>query len=131
MSDKPIGYQHPPVHSRFKKGQSGNPGGRKKGNRNLKTVLTAVMESEVQVSDNGKKRIMPLKEALLWRQAQCGMAGEWKASESLFDRYERLGLDRAEPECELAEEDAHMLEQFLLRGSSRRPSANGREDDDE
>jgi hypothetical protein len=27
----PVGYRKPPVHSRFKKGQSGNPRGRPKG----------------------------------------------------------------------------------------------------
>ncbi len=32
MSDSPgnVGYKSPPKHSRFKKGQSGNPGGRRR-----------------------------------------------------------------------------------------------------
>ena len=35
-SDK-VGYGKPPLHSRFTRGQSGNPKGRPKGVRNFKT----------------------------------------------------------------------------------------------
>lgn len=34
-----VGYGKPPKHSRWKKGQSGNPRGRPKGTRGLKTDL--------------------------------------------------------------------------------------------
>ena len=56
MSDKPVGYRNPPVASRFPKGQSGNPGGRKKDSRNFKTVLDEVMAREVEQPGHGKKR---------------------------------------------------------------------------
>jgi hypothetical protein len=131
MSDKPIGYGHPPVHSQFKKGQSGNPGGRKNGSRNFKTILAAVMESEIELSDKGKKRSVPLMEALLLQLAQCGLKGDWKAIESLFDRYERHALDRTEPDRELPEDDAEMLDQFLERKSNRPSPVDGQADDDE
>jgi hypothetical protein len=131
MSDKTLGYGRPPIHSRFKKGQSGNPGGRKKGNRNFKTIFAAVMESEVELSDKGKKRVVPLSQALLLQQAQCGLRGDWKAIESLLDRYERHALDRVEPEAELPEDDAQMLEEFLERKSRHSTSPFGEGDDDE
>ena len=35
--DGQVGYRKPPVHTRFKPGQSGNPKGRPKGPRNLAT----------------------------------------------------------------------------------------------
>lgn len=41
---EPVGYAHPPVHSRFQPGQSGNPGGRAKG-RTLTSILREVLES--------------------------------------------------------------------------------------
>ena len=34
-----VGYRKPPMHSRFKKGKSGNPNGRPKGTVNFATVL--------------------------------------------------------------------------------------------
>ena len=41
---KPVGYKNSPEHTRWKKGQSGNPTGRTKGQRNLKTDLAAELE---------------------------------------------------------------------------------------
>ncbi len=41
MTTKPttgVGYKKPPLHSRFKKGQSGNPRGRPRGSKNFSTL---------------------------------------------------------------------------------------------
>ena len=70
MSEKPVGYRNPPVHSQFPKGRSGNPGGRKKDSRNFRTVLEEVMAREVE--QPGKNRPIPLIEALLLKLADCG-----------------------------------------------------------
>jgi hypothetical protein len=35
-----VGHKRPPLHTRFKPGQSGNPTGRAKGTKNLKTLST-------------------------------------------------------------------------------------------
>jgi hypothetical protein len=119
MTDKPIGYGNPPVRSRFPKGKSGNPGGRKKDSRNFRTVLEELMAREVE--QPGKKRPITLKEALLLKQADCGLKGDWKAIDSLLDRYERHALHQNESQCELPEEDAQMLDDFLERRSGQRP----------
>src|SRR5438045_2771148 len=34
-----VGYCRPPLHTRFKPGQSGNPSGRVKGSKNLKSLF--------------------------------------------------------------------------------------------
>ncbi|HEY8129410.1 MAG TPA: DUF5681 domain-containing protein [Hyphomicrobium sp.] len=36
-----IGYGKPPVKTRFRKGQSGNPKGRGKGSRNFATIFSS------------------------------------------------------------------------------------------
>jgi Family of unknown function (DUF5681) len=113
MSDKPVGYRNPPVHSRFPKGRSGNPGGRKKDSRNFRTVLEEVMAREVE--QPGKNRPIPLIEALFLKLADCGLKGDWKAIESLLDLAERHAFHCNEPQPELPEEDAQMLDDFLER----------------
>jgi hypothetical protein len=47
--DYAVGYGRPPPHSRFKKGQSGNPWGRPPGAKNLKTVLNEALNERVIV----------------------------------------------------------------------------------
>lgn len=37
------GYKRPPAKSRFRKGQSGNPFGRRKGQRNMPTILNEIL----------------------------------------------------------------------------------------
>ena len=110
------GYKKPPKATQFKKGQSGNPGGRKKGSRNFKTLLEELMALEVD--QPGKKRKIELKEALLLKQADCGLKGDWRATDSLLDRYERHTRNQVEPQSELPEEDERMLDEFLERRRS-------------
>ena len=47
-------YRKPPMHTRFKKGQSGNPRGRPA--KNLATLLAAALNEKVIVTENGKRR---------------------------------------------------------------------------
>lgn len=46
-----IGYGKPPKSSQFKKGQSGNPKGRPKGQKNTNTVMRDIMEEKVSIGD--------------------------------------------------------------------------------
>lgn len=48
------GYGKPPKHTRFPPGQSGNPRGRKKGSRGLKTDLDAELKARFTLNINGK-----------------------------------------------------------------------------
>ena len=59
-----VGYGKPPVETRFRKGQSGNPKGRGKGGRNFATVFMAAMSQSVTITENGRrKRISKLDAA--------------------------------------------------------------------
>jgi len=76
--DGKIGYKHPPVKSQFRKGQSGNPRGRRKGQRNLTPVLIDVLRQTVKVKQGGKTKRMSKGEALiqiLLSKAHNGTAG--------------------------------------------------------
>ena len=52
--DFEVGYGKPPRHTRFKTGRSGNPRGRRKGQRNLAAVLREVLRQTVKVKRGEK-----------------------------------------------------------------------------
>ena len=109
-----VGRGKPPAHSRFKPGQSGNPGGRKKGSRNLKSVLEDVLLEEIEMTENGKKRSVSLLETLIKRQMQAGLRGDLRAIKDLLDRYERHVGSEPEVEEELLEDDKAILQRFMV-----------------
>ena len=66
-------YRKPPLHSRFKPGQSANPAGRKKGVPNFKTDVENTLHLPVQVSDAGKTKRVSTQQAALSRLKQKGL----------------------------------------------------------
>src|SRR6266446_3029950 len=57
-----VGYGKPPLHTRFQKGQSGNPRGRPRGSKNLTTLLIQALDQLVVVTENGKRRKIAKRE---------------------------------------------------------------------
>ena len=61
-----VGYCKPPLTTRFRKGQSGNPKGRGKGMKNFNAAFMKAMNQKVTVSLNGKpKKISKLDAAAM------------------------------------------------------------------
>jgi hypothetical protein len=80
----PVGYRNPPRHTRFKKGQSGNPKGRAKGSKNLATLIMSVVNERVPIVENGKRRKITKLEAMTKQLANRGAQGEPKATQLLL-----------------------------------------------
>ena len=59
-----VGRGRPPLHTRFKKGQSGNPRGRRK---NLPALLVAALNEPVVVTTGGESRRITKREAVVAR----------------------------------------------------------------
>ncbi|MCA3752031.1 MAG: hypothetical protein IM658_00120 [Phenylobacterium sp.] len=74
-SPEPVGYRRPPRHSRFRKGQSGNPSGRRKGS-GIRSALEKVLDRKVTVTVDGERRKVPLTEALVLQLVQKAAAGD-------------------------------------------------------
>ena len=64
-AERRVGYKNPPVHSRFKAGLSGNPSGRAKGSRNLKTLFQKVLKEEVSLRDGERVKKVSKAEAVI------------------------------------------------------------------
>jgi len=60
-----VGYGKPPRHTRFKKGQSGNPRGRPCGSKNLSSLLSEALNEPVIVAENGRRRKISKRQAII------------------------------------------------------------------
>jgi hypothetical protein len=90
--DYKVGYGKPPRHTRFKKGQSGNPRGRPKGKKNMKTMLEAALVRRETVRVNGKMRRMTRGEYLIEDTFQKAAKGsEWHLAQ-FFRLMQMAGL---------------------------------------
>ena len=87
MSDREfeVGYGRPPKHTRFKKGQSGNPKGRKKGARGFKTDLKAEMNARVEITENGNKVKLTKQQLLVKQLVAKALKGDVRALSKLTD----------------------------------------------
>ena len=80
-----VGYGKPPVQSRFKKGQSGNPSGRRRGSKNLDTLVTEALDQTLIVTENGKRRTMTKREAIVTQLVNKSAEADFRAIKILLD----------------------------------------------
>jgi hypothetical protein len=98
--DKPeyaVGFGKPPQRTRFCKGQSGNPKGRPRGAKNLATLMEKVLKEPVVISENGKRRRITKREALIKQLVNKAIAGDPRSIKLLLAELreidDRLGPD--------------------------------------
>lgn len=94
-NDYNIGYGKPPQHTRFKAGQSGNPKGRPKGTKNLKTDLEEELREFIVVREGGNPRTVSKQRAMLKSLTAKAIQGDSRAAATVLGLIERY-LD-AEP----------------------------------
>ncbi len=81
---KKVGYGRPPETSQFRKGQSGNPAGRAKGQRNLKTDLKAELAEVISLNEGGQPIRLTRRRALLKSLTARAISGDNKATELIL-----------------------------------------------
>lgn len=96
MADYEIGYGKPPKDTRFKKGQSGNPAGRRKKeqkppDRSLAAMLKRIGEREIQIGGE----TFTLLELELLALHKKAARGDVAASKHLARMREEAGLGKA------------------------------------
>jgi hypothetical protein len=86
-----VGYGRPPLVTRWKPGQSGNPTGRGKGRANAKTILDRVLNQKVTVCQGDKSVRMPLLEAIFYRHATQGENGDARSANLILGALQKTG----------------------------------------
>src|SRR5437588_1316016 len=118
--DYAVGYGKPPRRSRFPKGQSGNPRGRSPGAKNLKTLLSDALNEFVIVSENGGRRKITKREAIVTQLVNRSASADFRAIKILLDMVRDIEsqTEPASPETSaFSEADEKVIEQLRARFS--------------
>lgn len=93
-----VGYRRPPLHRRFKPGQSGNPKGRAKGSKNLKTLFNKILNEEVSLREGSDVRRVSKAEAVMRGLVIGALKGDSRSLGTLFRLAEQAGHFQDVPE---------------------------------
>jgi hypothetical protein len=86
-----VGYCRPPLHARFKPGQSGNPSGRRKGSENFKTLFHKILNEQIPLIDGDRSRKVSKGEAIMRRLVIGALKGDSRSLLALFRLAEQTG----------------------------------------
>lgn len=114
----PVGYAKPPVYTRFKKGQSGNPAGRPRGTLNLATVITKALRERVVINENGERKVVTKLEAAvkqLVNKAASGDLPAFRQLAGLVQMAEQWSGQAAAPSAVLSEVDQKVMLSIVER----------------
>lgn len=113
-----VGYKNPPLETRFQKGKSGNPSGKRKKVPPVTTdeAIDAVLSKPVYVTKNGKRIKMSRHMAVLEKLVATALAGDMRAMTLVLAQLNKkekvLAHDTAE---DLSEADDAILERLVAR----------------
>jgi hypothetical protein len=114
-----VGRGKPPLHSRFKKGQSGNPRGPRPRVKNLPALLVAALNEPVVVTANGEPREITKREAVIAQLVDKSTGADLRATKMLIDMLtdiERRAGMTAPPEPPLfTAADEEVVENLIAR----------------
>lgn len=133
-----IGYGKPPKHTRFKPGQSGNPRGRPRGARNLRTAIREALQEKIVIRESGRTRKLTKMDAIVQVALNKGLKGDPKGLAAIVQLAKWAGLMDEEPDTSskesLGADDQAILDDYLARLGVEPPptesDANAAEDAD-
>jgi len=107
-----VGPGNPPLHSRFKPGQSGNPAGRPPKERSLVRLIEKELDVEVTVTENGAPQRLSKREALAKRTVNSALTGDAKALQTLV---RLIGTGSSNDAADQEQIDPQILASLLQR----------------
>jgi hypothetical protein len=117
-----VGYRRPPIESRWKPGQSGNPSGRPKGSKNLRSAIEEMLTEKITVTEGNKIRRVTRLEAVLLKQLSLALKGDLKAIQAVYTSANTLGMLEVRPDkivvrnlSPLTDDELLELERLLVK----------------
>ena len=116
--DYKVGPGRPPLRTRFRKGQSGNPGGRRK--KNMPALLADALNETISVTIDGEQRQITKREAVVHQLVNKSTTADLRATKMLFDMMkdaeQKAGVAVPQPEPrQLGEADKEVVRNFVER----------------
>lgn len=125
-----VGFGRPPMRTQFKPGQSGNPRGRPKRAKGMKTITIEVLTEKVSIrTAKGTRRVSKM-EAVLHKLTEKAFAGDVRAQQALIVYYTKYVSDDRETQSSdaasalLDQHDAAALDAFYEMVRSELQTAN-------
>lgn len=121
-----VGFGKPPVHSRYKPGQSGNPKGRPRGRKNKNTILQEFLSQKITVRQGGKPFKMSKLSAMLLTLVNKALSGDLRSISALLPQIDRMESELADAEKlseELSVDDQDILRDYVERAKNAEKSA--------
>ncbi len=111
------GYGKPPKRHQFKPGQSGNPRGRPKGTKNLKTDLEEELSELIFIREGGSEKRISKQRGVIKALVAKSVNGDVRAMNAVLALKLRLVFKDSEPddEVDLSAEDTAIVDGFLAR----------------
>src|ERR1700730_12555478 len=82
-----VGPGRPPLHTRFKKGESGSPGGRSA--KSLPALLADALNETVVVTIDGRRRTITKREAIVTQMVDKSASADLRATKSVISSISR------------------------------------------
>ena len=109
-NDSPVGYGRPPVHSRFQKGQSGNPRGRPKKVPDFMEDAAEIFGGAVTGQAKGKPITLPMVQAMFRTLCRQALKGDNRALRGVIEQMLTLEPVARDKAREKEERDARLRE---------------------
>ena len=120
--DYEVGYGKPPKSTRLQPGQSGNPRGRPKGTKNLKTDLREELQETIDISEGGLTRKVTKQRAVFKALTNGTLKGNARSAGLLISTMLRVldtGANDAEVDDGITADEAEILREYEERVRQR------------
>jgi hypothetical protein len=110
-----VGYGKPPKHSRWQKGQSGNPKGRPRRNRDVSALIATLLDQRIVVRKGKTTKRMRRLDHLLDRIFENALAGDPRLIRMLLDEAHKSETRREKQEPHFEAADREVIAAVLKR----------------
>jgi Family of unknown function (DUF5681) len=114
-----VGYRRPPRATRWKKGQSANPGGRSSPRSISRAeMIDTLLLTMAKITVNGDSKRVAVLEAILLQLWNKGIAGDRRAT-AVYFRWLELAPEVAEGKVQITFVDSEYTRAFTAQSSAK------------